>query len=390
MAWFCAAVLVVEGYDIAAVGYVVPLLADAWRVPPTVFTTALVSGNMGLLIGSLIAGSLGDRLGRKPVLIACVSVFGVLTLISALVSSPTQLAASRFLAGLGLGGGLPLMIALASDFAPAIKKGRFVVLASLGIPVGFVLAGLLSSQMTRAFGWQSVFLAGGVAPLFLVPQLIFWLPESILIRGAPPPPHGRVTALFKDGRTPSTALLWPINLLNLLATYFLVLWTPAILHGAGASPSAAIATATIFSLGIIVSPVLVAPVVDRFGIECVLTIVLGVGTLCILTVGMLDQSPALLAALVFGAGIGVGAQSGINALPGLIYPADIRATGAGWALGLGRLGGVAGPLLGGALLASGFNVHQMYAAAALPAFGAMLLMAVLWQVRTRTHARSSH
>ena len=141
VACLCAAVLLVEGYDIAAVGYVVPLLVDAWRVPPAAFTSALAAGNIGLLLGSLIAGLLGDRLGRKPVMIVCVSAFGVLSLVSALVQSPTQLAAARFLTGLGLGGGIPLAIALASDFAPAIARGRFVLLASLGIPIGFALAG---------------------------------------------------------------------------------------------------------------------------------------------------------------------------------------------------------------------------------------------------------
>ena len=136
VACLCAAVLLVEGYDIAAVGYVVPLLVDAWRVPPAAFTSALAAGNIGLFLGSLIAGLLGDRLGRKPVMIACVSAFGILSLVSAFVASPTQLAMVRVLTGLGLGGGIPLAIALAADFAPAVAKARFVLLASLGIPIG--------------------------------------------------------------------------------------------------------------------------------------------------------------------------------------------------------------------------------------------------------------
>src|ERR1700733_11774084 len=243
VACLCAAVLLVEGYDIAAVGYVVPLLVDAWRVPPAAFTFALASGNIGLLLGSLIAGLLGDRLGRKPVMIACVSAFGILSLVSAFVASPTQLAMVRVLTGLGLGGGIPLAIALAADFAPAIAKARFVLLASLGIPVGFALAGFVSVRLIGAFGWPAVFIAGGAAPLFLAPVLMLRLPESIVLRAAPPTPRGRVAALFRDGRARSTALLWSINLLNLLTTYFLLLWTPAILHDAGAGPSAAIVAA---------------------------------------------------------------------------------------------------------------------------------------------------
>ena len=162
------------------------------------------------------------------------------------------------------------------------------------------------------------------------------------------------------------------------------MWTPAILHDAGAGPSAAILAATVFSLGVIASPTLMAQIIDRLGIERVLTVALAAGASCILAIGLLDPPFALLVALVFGAGIGVGAQGGINALSGLIYPPSIRATGAGWALGFGRIGGVAGPLLGGALLAHGFSAPQIYAAAAVPAFGAMALMAVLGRLRRRS------
>jgi AAHS family 4-hydroxybenzoate transporter-like MFS transporter len=248
---------------------------------------------------------------------------------------------------------------------------------SLGIPIGFALAGFASGRLIGAFGWPAVFIAGGAAPLFLAPVLMLRLPESIVLRAAPPTPRGRVAALFRDGRARSTALLWSINLLNLLTTYFLLLWTPAILHDAGAGPSAAIVAATVFSLGVIASPTLMAQIIDRLGIERVLTVALAAGASCILAIGLLDPPFALLVALVFGAGIGVGAQGGINALAALIYPPSIRATGAGWALGFGRIGGVAGPLLGGALLAHGFSAPQIYAAAAVPAFGAMALMAVL-------------
>ena len=197
VACLCAAVLLVEGYDIAAVGYVLPLLVDAWRVMPAAFTPALAAGNIGLLLGSLIAGLLGDRFGRKPAMIACVSAFGILSLVSAFVASPTQLAMVKVLTGLGLGGGIPLAIALAADFAPAIAKARFVLLASLGIPIGFALAGFVSVPLIGAFGWPAVFIAGGAAPLFLVPVLMLRLPESTVLRAAPLPPRGRVAALFQ-------------------------------------------------------------------------------------------------------------------------------------------------------------------------------------------------
>jgi MFS transporter, AAHS family, 4-hydroxybenzoate transporter len=384
VSWLCAAVLLVEGYDIAAAGYVVPLLVDVWHVSLKAFTWALVAGNIGLLIGSLIAGSLGDRIGRRPVLIVCVVVFGVLSLVSAFATSPGQLAVARILTGVGLGGALPLAIALVADIAPAVIKGRSVMLTSLGIPLGFVLAGMVSRHLGGAFGWTAVFVAGGVVPLFLVPLLLLYLPESKVDRAAPSLSlEESVKALFHDGRACSTALVWSINFLNLLATYFLLLWTPAILHEAGANPSAAIIASTTFSLGIVASPALTAPVVDRLGIDRVVAVTLAIGACSILTIAICDARFGLLVLLLFGAGVGAGAQGAINALSGLMYPPAIRATGAGWALGFGRIGGVTGPFLGGTLLAHGFSVHQLYALASVPVFTALILVAVLGRLALR-------
>jgi AAHS family 4-hydroxybenzoate transporter-like MFS transporter len=157
-----------------------------------------------------------------------------------------------------------------------------------------------------------------------------------------------------------------------------------ILHGAGASPSASIAATTIFSLGVIASPALMAPIVDRLGLERVVTVALAVGASCILTIGLFNPPFPLLLALLFGAGIGAGAQAGVNALSALTYPPRIRATGAGWALGFGRIGGVVGPLLGGVMLGHGFSAQQIYLAAAVPAFCTTALMATLgWSGGTR-------
>ena len=122
----CGMVLFLETYDIAAVGYAIPSLVDAWRVDPSMFTEAVTAGNVGLLLGSTCAGLLGDRAGRRPVLIGCVTVFGVFSLISTLVYSPMQLAGVRLLTGLGVGGGIPLAITLVSDLAPPMAQGRLV------------------------------------------------------------------------------------------------------------------------------------------------------------------------------------------------------------------------------------------------------------------------
>ena len=376
----CGLVLFLDGYDIAAAGYAIPSLVDSWGVVPQAFTRTLAAGNFGLLLGSLGAGLLGDRLGRKPVLIGSVAAFGLFSLLTAFAASPAQLAGLRFLTGLGLGGGIPVAITLAADFAPEMAPGRLVMLTSVGVPIGFAVGGLLTSQLVRFFGWQAIFVAGGVGPLVMAPLLALWLPESVATA------QGRrhrnpVAALFRYGRTPTTLLLWAINLLSLLGVYFILLWAPAILHNAGASPSRAIFATTMYALCVIAGGLLMAAIADRFGMERVLACGLAFGACCVVAIGAFDPPFWLLAFMLCGAGIGGGCQGGINALSGLSYPPAIRATGAGWALGAGRGGAIAGPLAAGVLLALGFRGPDIFVSASIPAFSAALLMAALGRLR---------
>ncbi len=374
VAWFCAAILFLEGYDIASVGYAIPSLVDVWKVHPQAFTPVLTAGNVGLLLGSLFAGLLGDCLGRKPVLIGCAIVFGVFSLISAFAASPLSLAALRFPTGLGLGGGIPLAVALTADFAPAETRGRLVILTCLGVGTGFTLGGLLAIRLVSLFGWPAIFVTGGLLPLAIVPAL--WLPESPVLREETHQRH-LVSALFLRGLASTTILLWAINLLSLLGFFFILQWTPAILHSTGIAPARAILGTTMYAAGVIAGPLLLAPTVDRFGMERVLTCGLAFGALCVLSMGLFNPQFWLLSIIIFGAGIAGGCQAGINSLSGLAYPPAIRSTGAGWALGAGRIGTITGPLLGGLLLSLGFRPNNMFVAAAIPGFFAALLMAIL-------------
>ena len=381
VAWLCGVVLFLEGYDIAAIGYAIPSLVDAWRVAPSGFTQVLTAGNIGLLLGSLCAGLPGDRVGRKPVLLSCVAAFGVFSLLSAFASSPIEMAALRFLTGLGLGGGIPLAIALASDFAPPRGQGRLVILMSVGVPVGFTVGGLLASQLVRVFGWPAIFIVGGLLPLAMVPPLALWLPESVALNPSTRR-HNPVAALFRDGFARSTALLWAMNLLNLFSNYVILLWMPAILHATGVSPSWAIFGTTMYGLGVILGGLLTAPLVDRVGVERVLACVLALAALCVLSIGLLNPPFWLLLVIICGTGVGVGAcQAGLNSLSGRIYPPAVRSTGAGWALGAGRVGTIAGPLLGGMLLALGWRAQAIFITLAIPIFSVTLLMMILGRVR---------
>lgn len=177
VAWLCGLVLLFEGYDIAALGYAIPSLVDAWRGAPAAFTQVLTAGNVGMLFGCVVAGWLGDRVGRKPVLISCIVAFGVFSLLSASVGSASQLGVLRFLTGMGLGGGLPTAVAPAAEFAPRTSQARLLMLMIVGVPIGFSLGGFLASYLVRLYGWPAIFIAGGALPLVVAPLLAFWLPE---------------------------------------------------------------------------------------------------------------------------------------------------------------------------------------------------------------------
>jgi MFS transporter, AAHS family, 4-hydroxybenzoate transporter len=380
VAALCGVVLFLEGYDLASIGYAIPSLVDAWHIAPAAFTPVLTSANVGLMVGSLAAGVPGDRAGRKPVLMGAVLAFGVFSCLSALVHTPTQFAIVRFLTGLGLGAGLPITVALASDFASEKYRGRLVTLMLAGPPIGFTVGGVIASRLVVAFGWPAIFVAGGVLPIAIVPLLGLWLPESVALRRATRESNP-VGALFRDDLAPTTLLLWPMSLLNYLGLYFILLWTPAILHSTGATPPQAILATTVYALGLVASPVITASLIGRFEIEPVLVALLVFGALCALTIGFADPRFAVLVVLLGGVGIGAGCQSGINALSAAAYPPAIRSTGAGWAMGVGRIGTIAGPLLGGILIQLGLTPRAIFSVASIPALGAAAFVWLLGKLR---------
>ena len=252
------------------------------------------------------------------------------------------------------------------------------MLMSLGVPTGFTLGGLLASRLVQAFGWPAIFIVGGVLPFVMIPVLALWLPESTSLRVTRSNP---VIALFRDGLASSTVLLWAMNFFSLLAVYLILLWTPSILHMTGVSTSSAILATSIYGIGTILGPLLTASVIDR-GAERILTYTTAFGAVCVLAIGLFDMQFGLFSIVIFAAGMGMGScQGGLNSLSGKIYPPAIRSTGAGWALGLGRVGAIAGPAIGGALLALGFGARGMFIVAAIPVAIVTLLMAILGRLR---------
>jgi AAHS family 4-hydroxybenzoate transporter-like MFS transporter len=400
----CALVQAFDGFDLGTIGMAAPSLSKAWGVAPPLFTTSFVMSSVGILVGALLS-PMGDRFGRKPLLIISVAFIGIFSVASAFTWSIPSITVMRFMTGLGIGVAMPVTVALTSDYSPIQRRGTLIMLMFSGNMLGGFLGGQLVARILPIFGWQSIFLAGGIPPLLLIPFLVMFLPESprFLIAHRADAPATQdilrrlnvplqmaaskmvdvakgnpVAQLFAGGLAISTVLLWIAFFANLLNMYLFSYWMTTVLTLSGLPPETAVFYSSMFPLGGILSTLLLGPMIDRFGAPRVLACSFASGVVFILIIGLYSLPAPYIAIAILGAGAAmIGSQVGANAMAAGIYPARIRSTGVGWALGIGRLGGIAGPALGGALLAFGLPPKQIFLCACGPAVIAALATILL-------------
>jgi AAHS family 4-hydroxybenzoate transporter-like MFS transporter len=351
---------------------------------------------------------LADRFGRKPLIIASTLLFGAMSLLCATAQSAESLGLYRFVAGVGLGGAIPNIVALVSEYAPKRVRSTSIVATFAGFPLGAVAGGVASSRIIPAYGWEAVFVLGGVLPLVMVLVALAWLPESIrflardahrrarapaLLERAVPGSSGRAVdyagtrehvarparRLFDEGRAAWTVLLWLVTFTVLLLAYFMINWTPLLLEDAGVPHRKAILGVVALNLGGVIGSLVLGRISDRRGPFRILAAAFGAGALAIAALGVkIDSDVPVLMGLVFVIGLFVfGAQLNITALAANYYPLDMRSTGIGWSMGFGRVGSFVGPLVGGFLIAAGLNQGQMFLIASIPAGVACLLIVLM-------------
>jgi MFS transporter, AAHS family, 4-hydroxybenzoate transporter len=406
----CAAVLFLDGFDTQAIGYVAPALAKEWGLTRAALGPVFSAGLFGLMIGALLFGPLADRVGRKKIIIFSTLAFGLGALVTAFVHDVNALLAIRFLTGLGLGGAMPNAVAMTSEFNPRRRRATRVMIMFCGFSVGAALGGLLAAALIPQFGWRSVFVVGGVAPLLLAPILALSLPESVrflaltgrandrvsgllgrirpkvaFARGTqfvmhePHLPGIPVLHLFRQGRTLVTLLLWVVFFMSLLDIYFLANWLPTVLNDLGSSVSASAAIGSMLQVGGVVGTFALGSIIDRFSFRA-LALVYFIAVFAVGAIGQFGHSIILVTVAIFAAGFCViGGQIAANALAAAFYPTSVRATGVGWALGIGRIGSIVGPLVGGMLMTMKWSTASLFMAAAAAALCAAL--AAFWLSR---------
>ena len=398
IASLCGMVLFMDGFDAQAMGFVAPALTEHLHIARVSLGPVFSSGLVGIMIGALVFGPLADRFGRKPVLVFCTVLFGACSLLTATAASLPSLLLYRVITGFGLGGAMPNAVALTSEFMPKRLRATAVTLLFVGFSMGAAVGGFVAAALIARFGWQSVFVSGGVGPCAIAVLLIAFLPESIrflLMKGdeekritwslakiAPgmstdvarwlvieeqPPQEFVVKQLFHAGRKPMTLLIWVIFFMSLLDLYFLNAWLPTVIHDAGIVLEKAIILTALFQVGGAVGSIIMGRLLDRFLSFRVLAWAYLSAGVFVFFVGAAAKSVAPLALTIFAAGCGViGGQSSANALAVEFYPTPMRSTGVGWALGIGRIGSIIGPVLGGVLLSLEHETRRVFWAAAVP------------------------
>ena len=409
----CGLVMLLDGFDTQAISYMAPLMAAEWNLSREVVATIFSSALAGLMVGYLTLSPLSDRMGHRKVLLVSTAMFALLTLATALARNATEVIALRFLTGIGLGAAIPSAVALTGEYSPRRFRASFVLAIYCGFSLGFVVAGAAAAVLLPVYGWRSLLLVGGVAPIALTAALTVSLPESIdflvrtgadrgriwrlLCRVDPrllrAPPAGTFTtdvhvrglfsAVVSAGRRAGTALLWFVFIINLAEFYALQSWLPTVLTRFDYAIADVALVTSLTTTGGIVAAFVVGPAMDRIGSYAPLVLVYVAGALFVaLTGATLASARWMLLTVAFFAGFCVsGGQKSLIALAAVFYPAPVRSTGVGWALGVGRIGGIGGPLLFGMLLGRSAPAAAFYAAAVPMLFAAAAVAIMGWLYR---------
>ncbi len=362
-----------DGMDVLIISYTAPAIAKAWSISPANLGIVFSSGLVGMTVGAIFLAPLADRFGRKPLMVLAALLMGSCIYLTSYATDINVLMIYRFISGLGIGTMMASTAAITAEYAPERTRDFWVSTVVAGYPVGAVLTGISSAKIIAESGWEHLFELAGIATFLIVPILLFLLKESAEFKAKAKPEDAKLSALFTSEFKMSTWQLWSALFLSFTTLYFLMNWIPKLATNAGLSMELAIYSGTIFNLGAIVGIPVQGYFSSRFGLKK------SIGTLLLITAvllgifGLFSGSNLILVVLFF-LGFGVqGSFVGLYAVAARMYLTAFRSTGVGWAIGMGRLGGIIGPVLGGLLVGLGFGMAQSFIFFALPSFIAGLI-----------------
>jgi len=399
----CGLSYMFDGYDLTVYGATLPSLVGEWRIGPAQAGAIGSYALVGMLIGALTVGSVTDIVGRRRVLIAAVSWFSLFTALCALAPNPETFGVLRFLTGLGLGGVLPTLNALVIEYAPKRTRNLTYVVMAIGYPVGGLLAAALAIPLIPALSWRVMYVIAAAPLVIVLPLALRSLPESLeslLARGrldearaladrlgvALPSPAGRtadrprrtgVRTLFVAPYALPTVLFWLAAFCSLLLIYGLNTWLPQLMRQAGYPLGSALSFLLLFNAGAVAGLLVGGRAADRFGPKPAVCTGFALAGAAILLLSVTGSSVWLYFLLAVGGYGTIGTQTLLNAYITGYYPGGARAAGIGWALGVGRLGGILGPVLGGLLLSAGASLPVVFTTFASVAIAGAVVVTAL-------------
>lgn len=392
---WCLLIIIFDGYDLVIYGVALPLLMQQWSLTAVQAGLLASAALFGMMFGAMIFGTLSDRLGRKKTIMICVTLFSGFTFLGAFATNPVEFAILRFIAGLGIGGVMPNVVALMTEYAPKKIRSTLVAIMFSGYAIGGMTSALLGAWLVKDMGWQIMFLIAGI-PLLLLPIIWKFLPESLafliksknnqqaeqiiakldpnteinsktqLIFNENIHTEAPVRALFQDGRAFSTFMFWIAFFMCLLMVYALGSWLPKLMLQAGYSLGASMLFLFALNIGGMVGAIGGGALADRFHLKPVITSMFVIGAAALILLGFNSPQIVLYSLIALAGAATIGSQILLYTFVAQFYPTTVRSTGMGWASGIGRIGAIIGPVLTGALLT--FELpHQMnFLAIAIP------------------------
>ncbi|MGE8541275.1 MAG: MFS transporter [Acinetobacter sp.] len=401
---WCLLIIIFDGYDLVIYGVALPLLMQEWSLSAVQAGMLASTALFGMMFGAMSFGTLSDKLGRKKTIMICVAIFSGFTFLGAFASNPIEFGILRFLAGLGIGGVMPNVVALMTEYAPKRIRSTLVALMFSGYAIGGMTSALLGAWLITDYGWKIMFFIAGI-PFLALPIIWKFLPESLMFltkKGETEKvraivqkiaPEQNVTAqtiftqneasvgdeaplkaLFQQGRTFSTVMFWVAFFMCLLMVYALGSWLPKLMIQAGYSLGASMLFLFALNIGGMIGAIGGGVLADKFHLKPVLSIMFAVGSIALILLGFNSPQAVLYTLIAVAGAATIGSQILLYTFVAQFYPAAVRSTGMGWASGIGRIGAIVGPVLTGALLTFELPHQINFLAIAIP--GAIAAIAV--------------
>lgn len=416
--FWCLMIIIFDGYDLVIYGVALPLLMQEWALSAVQAGLLASTALFGMMFGAMTFGTLSDKLGRKKTIMICVAIFSGFTFLGAFATNPVEFGILRFLAGLGIGGVMPNVVALMTEYAPKRIRSTLVALMFSGYAIGGMTSALLGAWLVPQFGWKIMFYIA-IIPLVALPLIWKFLPESLMyltnkkeieqtrtIVQKISPSHqlngdtefvlnevtkgdeAPVKALFQQGRMFSTFMFWIAFFMCLLMVYALGSWLPKLMIQAGYSLGASMIFLFALNIGGMIGAIGGGALADRFHIKKVVTIMFICGAAALILLGFNSPQIVLYTLIAVAGAATIGSQILLYTFVAQYYPSTVRSTGMGWASGIGRIGAIVGPVLTGALLTMNLPHQMNFFAIAIPGVIAALAIFMV-NLKTSVEAKAA-